>query len=897
MRGVLAFLLLASALPGADLLTGFRLSPLRYQGPGRWPISLEPVWVYAYPTLRLTYRATSLPATSDPVLTLRPGSVGPVTPGATNIENPFVAGQPVVAVTARQLVADGAAHTLEVQLASQMRTPQIDQLIFTLPGGARLLVDNLELRGPQSLLPSGAGRPALPAHARALPIEAEFQHAGSPATTLRGRESIRIRGNSERGQTLYLSLFPHFAGVRGFAAGRPIEGSLLKENRQTSDLLVHLRYADGSEEDQFPLCVEERRHVLLNRKAALYALELDPRRTLLWAELQDRSLHLQLVLFEAGLSQQSPPPSAEILPAALAQLQKPPAPPVLSAAPWHRLSFAPGNQPPAGALQVETSEEQGSYGRRLSLAVKNAGPQPQRFTLVFPSIAIRPSQTAADVHYVFPKQGAIISHSDGRLEAPYNAAFPLQFIDVFAPGANSGACLIVMDSQAHAKKFRLVKDGPSVQLEVEYSVQLAPGETWRAPTAQLTPHTGDWHAGFAAYRQWLATWYNPAGPRPAWLRSAFWARRDYPIGGTNLLFDPPARRYTYPALILDGAHFGGIDFIDISGWALSDTAGRVGDYPIELGGPEDLRRNVALGLRQRIPTGLYFEGYLIDKNSEVGRRHAAEWQMIDANGQGQWWKGGDPRELFVCPYQPEWRQYISHRVAEVARTTGATGVYLDEYGFGAKFCYAAHHGHRPGEETLRGEIAATAEVRRALDSAGLRDTMIYIEETPPDAAAPFIDAAFCYNLDHANLDLSPLKLNLSRFAFPDIRLWDMVSTGIDPRSLPADDFRLSLWHGNGLWLKGHSTTWYGAGLLAFIRKAHALLQAHAAAFAGEAEPLVESPHPSVFINRFRGGGETVYTLFNASYRTARFRFQGRDRALAPRDVDVVSEAMPKLTRP
>ncbi len=884
MRRRLVSVLLATALSAADLYTGFSLPPTRYEGPGQWHQSLEPVWVYAYSTLRLTYRAAALPATDAPILTLRPGSVGPVTPGATNIENPFVAGRPVVAVTARDLIADGQPHTLEI--TPNFRTPQIDQLIFSLPAAATLAIEALEFQAPPAILPC-ANAPALPSHATPLAITAASTCAQAPATTLRGAESIHIHGNGRPARTLYLSLYTHFAGVRGFAANRPLESSILKENRQTTDALVRLHYTDGFQDEQFPLSLDEKRHTLLNRKPTLYSIELDPHRTLRSAELMDRSLHLQLVLFSAGLSQQPPPPSLETIPPSKPSPSRPTAAPHISAAPYHRI------QPSPDALRIDAAEDPTPQGRGLSLAITNTAATPRDLKVTFPTLTVHPAAGATDIYYLFPRQGAILSAADAKLEAPYNAAFPLQFLDVFSPSANSGLSLTVMDAQGFPKLFRLVKSGPSVQLEVDYAIHLEPGETWRAPSALLTPHNGDWHAGFSSYRRWLASWYKPAGPRPAWLRTAFWARRDYPIGGTNLLFDPNSRRYTYPALIRDGAHFGGIDFIDISGWALSDTAGRVGDYPIELGGPEDLRRNVALGLQQRIPTGLYFEGYLIDRNSAVGRRHAAEWQMIDAKGKGQWWQGGDPRELFVCPYQPGWQRYISRRVADVAQQTGATAVYLDEYGFGAKFCYASNHGHRPGAETLRGEIAATAQVRRALDSAGLRDTIIYIEETPPDAAAPFIDAAFCYNLDHANLDLSPLKLNLSRFAFPDIRLWDMVSTGIDPRSLPADDFRLSLWHGNGLWLKGHSETWYGANLREFIRKAHSLLQAHAQAFAGEAEPLIESPHPAVFINRFRGGGETVYTLFNASYRTARFRFLGIDRTLAPRDVDVVAG----ITRP
>jgi hypothetical protein len=72
-----------------------------------------------------------------------------------------------------------------------------------------------------------------------------------------------------------------------------------------------------------------------------------------------------------------------------------------------------------------------------------------------------------------------------------------------------------------------------------------------------------------------------------------------------------------------------------------------------------------------------------------------------------------------------------------------------------------------------------------------------------------------------------------------------------------------------------------------LKSARQLLGENAAAFAGQAEPLVESPDPVIFINRFQGGRQTVYTLFNASYRTRRFVFQGRPTTLGPREVEVV----------
>ncbi len=871
----------ASISFGDDLLTGFRQHGLSYQGPGEWRHPVEPVWVYDYHTLRLRYKASGLPGSDTPILTLRPGSVGPVTPGATNPENPFVAGSPVVVIRARDLVADGTVQTLEVGLLGKMRTARIDQLRYSLPAGAKLQIEDLQFTGSPDLFPCGAGGPDIPANAKKLRTRGPLACSGSPATSMREKQSIHMEGGGARGGALYMSMMARFAGVSGFGLDhRP--GSLrIHESSETADVLVRVEYTDGTVEEQFPMLVSDRRHALLNLKPALYVLALDSTRRVQSIELMDRSPHVQLALYAAGVSGDAVPASADEVTVPKRPSRKMPSGEVsLDGSKWYRITA------PAEAVRADFRGTPAAGTRDFSLTVTNVSRQSQTFTVIFPALAVRPGEAAEDTYYVFPRQGAVISNADQTLEAAYSGTFPLQFVDIFAPSANRGACVIVKDTSGRGKKFRLRKTGARVEIEVEYTVSLAPGETFQPANAQLAQHDGDWRSGFAAYKGWLKSWYKPAGPRPAWLREAFWARRDYPVGGTGKLYNVQRDRYTFENLIEDGAAFGGIDFIDISGWAMSNTAGRVGDYPIELGGPEDLRRNIAAAWKAGIPTGLYFEGYLIDKNSKVGRESGAEWQIVDEQGRRRWWSGGSP-ELFACPYVPAWQHYLGERTAAVAKQVGASAVYLDEYGFGRQRCYAATHGHAPGIETLPGEIAMTRSVRLALDAAGMRETILYLEETPPDAVAPYYDAAFSYNFPFADRALSPLKLNLWRFAFPDIRLWDMVSIGVDPRELPAEDFRLSLWHGNGLWLKGHSDTWYGEDLLAFVRRSHALLKQHAGAFSGAAEPLTDSPHPSVFVNRFQGEHETVYTLFNASYRTANFRFEGRMRTLGPREVDVV----------
>ncbi len=884
MRALFCFMALACAALADDPRTGYRLQGLVYEGAGEWRQTADPIWVWEYHTLRLRYRASGIAATGDPILTLRPGAVGPVTPGANNPENPFAAGSPVVVVSGRDLSADGAVHTLTVELRGRMRTAQVDQLQFTLRAGARLEIEEMEFRADGAVFPCETGGPALPGGTRALEIRGASRCAGAPSTTLRGRESLRIAGEGRKGGALYLSALANLAGVSTFAPAEPFDQWRWKETSETANLLARIRYTDGHEEEQFPLLVSERRHVLLNRVAAVYALALDSSRALESVELVDRSPHFQIALFRAGLSGKPAPAAAgETLTIPRASPGKPSAPDV-QASRWYEIRAVEGKALPGTAVRADLQVRAVESGRRATLSLTNVGRDTQEFVLVYPSLEIRAAADPQDVYYLFPRQAAVLGRDEGAYEEEYSGAFPLQFVDVFAPKANRGAAVIVRDTEARGKRFRLRKAGAAVSAEVRYAVRLAPGETVRYPDVDVVFHGGGWREGFDAYRRWVGTWYVPRGPRPAWLRSAFWARRDYPVGGSGELFDVRAKRYTFDRLIRDSEAFGGADFIDISGWALSDKVGRVGDYPIELGGPADLARNIGGAQGRGIPTGLYFEGYLVDKNSQIGRRSGAAWQIIDAAGRPMWWQGES--ELFVCPYVAGWQKYLAGRVASVAHQVGADAVYLDEFGFGNKRCYSSAHGHRPGVGTMEGELAMVGAVRRALNDAGRGSTALYIEETPPDAAAPYYDAAFCYALPMART-ANPVKLNLWRFVFPDVRLWDMVSIGVHPRALPAEDFRLSLWHGNGAWLKGHTESWYGEDVLAFLRRAHGLLKQHAAAFAGKAEPLIASPHPDVLINRFQGKQETVYTLLNSSYRTVRFSFQGRDLAIAPREVEVV----------
>jgi hypothetical protein len=877
----LVLCLLAPLTAKAQLLSGFDLQNKEYSGPTAQIIQTDPIWVADYHTLVLNYRAMGSIRADFTVVTLRPGSVGPITPGGNNPENPLASGEDVAGVRGSDLVTDGQPHTLQLELKGKMKTPQIDALEFALPSGAKLSVAELEFRGDEALLPCAEMKPAeIPAGSRTLSVGSGLKCGTGTATTLRGEQALTVAAKGAKGATLYLDLYAHLAGFKNFDASKPQRP---KETGDPRYVIANIRYADRPAEvvQEFPLLVAEHRHVIANRERGLYALELDRKRQLLSVEIKDRSPHLQLVLFGAATSDHEEAsvdepsvPNAETKMSATCTAEN-----TLGRSEWFKVSD--------NAIKADLKKTATAKGLALGLTLTNSGDKDADVTVAFPSLEVHVAADAKDVEYLFPKMVADISSADGEMTAQYGPNFLLQYIDVFAEHAGCGAATIVEDTTGLSKKFALKKDAATVSEQTEYLVHIAAGQSYSLPPVSVVLHEGDWRPGFNAYRQWLASWYKAETPRPAWLDRSFYMRRDYPLGGSGELFDKAQNRYTYDKLIDESKPMGGADFIDISGWALSDKHGRVGDYPIELSTPADLKANIAKGWKEGVPTGLYFEGYLVDKNSDIGKAHGAEWQIIDKDGKGMWWPSNP--EMFLCPRVGAWQDFISHRVASVAKEVGAQAVYLDEYGCSDRLCYATNHGHAVGANMIGGQIETAKKLRAALDAEGLKETIFYTECAPTDVGAPYVDGTFTYAFPASTPSAYNTKLNLWRFAFPQVKLWDMLSSGVEPHLLSAEDFKFSFWHGNGIWLKGRTATWYGEDVLEFLRWAHPLLEAHAAAFAGEVDPLVASGDSHILINRFRGGGETVYTLFNNTYETRRFTFHGKQLTFEPRGVQLVAE--------
>ncbi len=524
-------------------------------------------------------------------------------------------------------------------------------------------------------------------------------------------------------------------------------------------------------------------------------------------------------------------------------------------------------------LRVDVS---GDGPVRLTPTIRSRSEGPLRLGFTCPALAGTISDDPQDRGYLLGTRGAILDHRPIQIDQPWSGAFPLQLMDVFSAGSGDGVAAIGTDNgHLLPRRLRFVQDASSTRFSIVFpQLDLAPQTEVTLPALELLPHAGDWHAALQRYRE-VARGEERLQPGDR-MRDVFYCRRDYPLGGTGYLYDTLAKMYT-PQRLIDESNrgFGGIDLVDISGWAYREETGRVGDYlDNDLGGLVGLQRGIDQARALRTPVGLYFEGYLIDRRAPLATRALPAWQIIRRDGKPAWWSG--EMEFFACPGVAEWRQELSTRIAEVAARTGAGAVYVDEFGFAdpGKACWSPDHGHPVPSNPLVEESRMLHAIRTALDGAGATGTQtgIYIEQAPCDALVPLIDGAFDYEASAGAPGSVGQRhitgLPLVRYVFPELAHVAMVSYGIRPVPVEEDELHRCIFHGRSIWLKGRADSWYTPGFRETARRAYRILHENVAAFRSrDCEPLIPTLHRDLYANRFAAGKRSVVTFYNAGPAT------------------------------
>jgi hypothetical protein len=531
----------------------------------------------------------------------------------------------------------------------------------------------------------------------------------------------------------------------------------------------------------------------------------------------------------------------------------------------------------------------------------NLGGDPLELNFTFPNLSeVSVGKVPEHSSYLLGTRNTLFGSKDLEMQQPYGGSYPLQFLDLFDSEGAGGLALRIEDRNSIQKNFSFSQKSGSAAIRVEYPhLNPEPSSKIVLPPSVFHPHPGDWHAPLERYRSWVHSAFPRTGP--ARLTDLFYCRRDYPLGGTGYLFNPLEKGYSPSRLIEESLEtFGGIDFIDISGWAYNENTGRVGDYLTnDLGGLEELKSGIDLAHQTGTKVGLYFEGYLLDRRSAIAEKALPAWQLMGKDGSPKWWSGD--MEFFTCPGVSEWRETYASIVSEVARRTGADAVYVDQYGFAGpnKACWSPSHGHPVPSNPLTEENKMLKGIRQALDRDSPH-TAIYTEQVPCDSIAHWVDAAFNYGMraHDPHPCEHPTKLPLHRFVFPEIAVVEMIGHGIRPIPVDEEDLHLCFFHGLAVWLKGRASSWFTPGFRETSRVFHPILSEYSDVFRSpDCTPLIPTLRHGLFANRFESEGKTLITLYNSNPVTleGELVFVPRVKGVSSRDL-LQGREIPTLAR-
>ncbi len=503
----------------------------------------------------------------------------------------------------------------------------------------------------------------------------------------------------------------------------------------------------------------------------------------------------------------------------------------------------------------------------LALALTNPGDAAVSTSVTFPALRGVEADVAAPLTALFPGRTTLQWSSPRYVEQPYGALFPLQWLAVDQGGAGA-LWVMTRDLTGHDKAYGLETsaDGSADLVVGWFDLVVEPGETVTLEAA-LGLADDDWHAALAAYRRWVATWHHPAAPRQDAFRQAWHLRQVHlhdnaVLGSHPGAFDPDSGTYALQDFLAeDVAAFGGVDWVHLFDWGMDWQHGRVGDYnPWSYLGERQAFVDEVEALRDDgIGVGLYTEGYLLDTPSLTGLRWGDDWELH--NAAGGVYTNYAP-SWHVCPAVADWRQhYAIFNARRSARRTGASGLYVDQFGYGTQYpCHRDDHGHAVPSLQVAEEWGLLAEVRAALPP----DQVLYTEAAPADVVTQSQDGAFVEAVAGFRHEGAALPVHLPRFALPDHKTFELLV-----QDAPLDDdvegVRLTFFSGEGIRLMGYleDDPWFGDAVLAELRRTWGALSAHAEVFASDdVTPLVETEVSGVLANRFATDDTRVWTLLN-----------------------------------
>ncbi len=511
---------------------------------------------------------------------------------------------------------------------------------------------------------------------------------------------------------------------------------------------------------------------------------------------------------------------------------------------------------------------------KLTLSFKNNSSQAVEITTVFPNIQelFYPYGSDQDLYYLYPKMGWAPYNANIEQDNIYGRWFPLQVIDVYNR-FNGGFYFMTNDTTNYPKKYYFKKSAGKTNIKVtHHTKKIAPGETWVLPPAVIGAHQGDWHAGLQAYKDWVKTWYTPLSPRKQWFQDIYNMRQLFMHTnfGEKGVWNPITREIDISNRVEEEKTiFGGIDYVHIFDW-MREPEDRIFNYEpwTFLGGSDNLKQEIVKLRQKGIRTGLYYQGYKIHRQSEIGLLYGDGWKQINAAGVP--YDANEPGYFYPCAYVKGWQDYFSNLAGNTTNLLDVNGAYIDQYGFGYQYgCYDPSHGHpvTQGPVSINYQNIGEVNMMKAFRSKLSDSIALYVEEMPTDVSTQYLDGSYTYavNKSKFNPAINPSAVNLFRFVFPDFKLFELLQVD-SPIGNDTIGIKNIFFNGEGNWIEGplNDLGWFPEPVRRLIRKTHAIMSQHKEPFrSNDAVPLVSTLNQNVYANYFPSERKNIWTLFNA----------------------------------
>lgn len=526
---------------------------------------------------------------------------------------------------------------------------------------------------------------------------------------------------------------------------------------------------------------------------------------------------------------------------------------------------------------------------KMNFAITNTGKEIINSVINIPVIKGVTIGGLEDTWLFFPKYRNLITNQVCANLSGNDHTFPMQFFDIYNPKVGVGLAVVTHNLDHAPLNYGINKDDMGVTGFVQYPKDyyvVEPNETIQLTETSLVTHTGDWHQGMAAYKNWLDTWYKPQRAKNRkWYEESFLLRKEVTaqynadfITYTPPMFDAKNGFFKVDEVLEADRQYCGMlpDILHFYGWTYSDKLHDEGwgEYYYENVGGLDTFRNAIRSIQENYntPVSLYVLMDRCSTISQVGKRIGEKIVRIREDGS----KMANSKTWFVCPSTKEWQDFITDTIIRVRKETSANLMYLDVLGFWkSNVCYSKEHGHRVPSWYNEATNKVVTKVRKDTPP----ETVFWAEYPLNDLNSQYIDGnihyyymylyelwARTYNtVEDAPLDSVP-SINVYRYIFPQIKQFDFPCRMQRSEMNEINQLKFTFFNGEAL----YDCSWheYRSWTRNMMNKFLMLKKKFADCFSTtQPVPLIQTQRAKVYANKFPSKERTVWTIYNGRYTT------------------------------